>query len=393
LIRYSSRLSWPVSANPLARLLAEKNEARVPILDLTNSNPTSVLSYPHTAIGADLSSLQNFSYYPDPFGSEYAREAISRYYLERSWNVPASRIALTASTSEAYSILFKLLCDPGDEVLVPVPSYPLFEYLAKLENVHAVPYALRYDGSWFFDFDHLCAQISPRSRAIVLVNPNNPTGSFLKDHERQQLMELASRRNLPLICDEVFMDFEFEHNPQRIRTLVDETWALSFTLSGLSKAAGMPQMKLAWIVVSGPEKERVQARERLELLLDTYLSVNTPVQMALPKLLETGAKIRDDLQARCMQNLKLVLNLLANSPLHALHVEGGWSVIVQLPSMLKEEEWLYRLLQEKNVLLQPGYFFDMPPGAYAIASLITEPRAFREGVEKLCAFAGQITRC
>ena len=189
------------------------------------------------------------------------------------------------------------------------------------------------------------------------------------------------------------MDFEFEHNPQRIRTLVDETWALSFTLSGLSKAAGMPQMKLAWIVVSGPEKERVQARERLELLLDTYLSVNTPVQMALPKLLETGAKIRDDLQARCMQNLKLVLNLLANSPLHALHVEGGWSVIVQLPSMLKEEEWLYRLLQEKNVLLQPGYFFDMPPGAYAIASLITEPRAFREGVEKLCAFAGQITRC
>jgi alanine-synthesizing transaminase len=392
LIRYSNRLSWPVSANRFARLVAEKKGARVSILDLTNSNPTSVLPYPHAAIRADLNSPQDFSYCPDPFGSRQAREAISSYYLERGWNVPASRIALTASTSEAYSLLFKLLCDPGDEILVPVPSYPLFEYLAALENVWAVPYALRYDGSWFIDFDHVGKQISVRSRAIVLVNPNNPTGSFLKDHERRQLLEIANRKNIPVISDEVFMDFEFERKPQRVRTLVDQSGTLSFTLSGLSKAAGMPQMKLAWIVLSGPEKDQKQARERLELLLDTYLSVNTPVQMALPKLFETGTKIRAELQERCAHNLGLAAELLGGSPLHALHTEGGWSIIVQLPSMLDEEDWLYRLLQQENVLLQPGYFFDMPSGAYAVTSLITEPQAFREGIERLRAFAGQITR-
>jgi alanine-synthesizing transaminase len=393
LIRYSNRLSWPVSANRFARLLAEKKEARVPILDLTNSNPTSLLSYPHAAITADLGSPHDFSYCPNPFGSEQAREAVSTYYRERGWDVPVSRIALAASTSEAYSFLFKLLCNPGDEILVPVPSYPLFEYLAALENVHAVPYTLRYDGSWFLDFDHLSKQISTSSRAIVLVNPNNPTGSFLKNHERPQLVELANRKNIPLISDEVFMDFEFEPRTQRVRTLVDETATLSFTLSGLSKAAGMPQMKLAWIVLNGREKDRMEARGRLELLLDTYLSVNTPVQIALPKLFETGAKIRAELQERCCQNLVLANDLLRDSPLHPLHTEGGWSTIVRLPSMLEEEDWLYRLLQQENVLLQPGYFFDMSSGSYAVASLITEPRAFREGIEKLRTFAGQITRC
>ena len=393
LIRYSSRLSWPVSPNRFSRLVAEKKEAGIPILDLTNSNPTSDQKYPHAAIGTNLSSAQDFSYCPDPFGSPRAREAVSLYYFERGFDVATSRIALTASTSEAYSILFKLLCDPGDEILAPSPSYPLFEYLAALENVRVIPYTLKYDGSWFVDFDHLSKQISPRTRAIVTVNPNNPTGSFLKDHERPKLRAIANQNKLPVISDEVFMDFEFGRSPRRVKTMVDEADALNFSLGGLSKAAGMPQMKLAWIVLSGPRKERTQAHERLELLLDTYLSVNTPVQMALPQLLATGVGIRRRIQERCNRNLEFALDRLGDSPIHVLHVEGGWSVIMQLPSMLEEEEWLNRLLQQENVLLQPGYFFDMPSGAFAVASLITEPKAFGEGIEKLRTFAERITRC
>jgi alanine-synthesizing transaminase len=393
LYRYSKRLSWSFSPNQISELLIDKRNAGVPVLDLTVSNPTAVLRYPHSAIAAALGDLGDLSYHPDPFGLVQARETVSRLYLEQGYGVDASRIALAASTSEAYTLLFKLLCDPADEILIPVPSYPLFEYLAALENVRTIPYQLQYDGSWFIDFQDLHKRISERSRAIVIVNPNNPTGSFLKSWERQQLVDLASERNLPLICDEVFMSYELGSEAQRVKTLANEEAVLSFSLNGLSKMAGMPQMKLAWLTINGPEHQRQTAHERLELLLDTYLSVNTPVQVTLPRLLEIGAGIRADLVARISQNFGCARKTFENSPVHVLHTEGGWSVLLQLPRKQNEEQWVMQLLQEKNVLLQPGFFFDLPEEAYGVASLVTEPDEFKEAIERLCDLALRVTRC
>ncbi len=309
--------------------------------------------------------------------------AVSRFYREQGFEAAVSQIALTASTSEAYGLLFKLLCNPGDEILVPAPSYPLFEYLAAFEDVRPVPYRLRYDGSWFIDFTNLHEQISPRTRAIVVVNPNNPTGSFLKIRELQQLLELAHEMSIPIISDEVFMNYEFGSDSQRVKTLIDENTVLSFSLNGLSKTAGMPQMKLAWIVINGPLEEREIARERLGLLLDTYLSVNTPVQLALPALLEIGARFRSELLARASRNLSDAQSLLEGSPIHVLHTEGGWSAILRLPATQREEDWITQSLREQNVLLQPGFFFDMPCEAYAVASLIAGASEFREGISRL----------
>ena len=378
--RYSKRLPWTFAQNSLARAVAGHSG---PLLDLTVSNPTTAFDYPHEAIREALHGSADFTYRPDPFGLEPARETVAEFYREEGFALDPSCIALTASTSEAYSLLFKLLCDSGDEVLIPVPSYPLFEYLAALEGVRTVAYRLGYDGSWFIDFDHLARQISPRSRAIVIVNPNNPTGSFLKNSEWQQLSELALRHNLPVIADEVFMTFGFESRAGRVMSIAGNDAVLSFSLNGLSKSAGMPQMKLAWIVVNGPAAERQRARERLELILDTYLPVNTPVQLALGPLLVTGAQLRAAIASRTRENVALARRLLRGSPVHVLDTEGGWSAMLQLPRTRTEEDWLLRLLTEKDVLLQPGFFFDMPSEAYAVASLITEPAKFEEGIERL----------
>ncbi len=380
---YSNRLSWSLSENAFSRAAALKRSAGEPVLDLTVSNPTLVFDYPHAAIGRAFDSIADFTYRPDPFGLEPARAAVAEFYGQQGIAVDPSRIAFTASTSEAYSMLFKLLCDAGDEVLIPVPSYPLFEYLASLEQVRTVPYRLAYDGGWFIDFDHLQRQISARTRAIVVVNPNNPTGSFLKKWEQGALIELAGRNGVAILSDEVFMSFEFGGAPGRVKTLADEAGVLSFSLNGLSKMAGMPQMKLSWIVINGPAEEQRAARERLELVLDTYLPVNTPVQMALPALLEIGAGFRADILARADDNLSRLRCLLDQSPVHSLHTEGGWTVILQLPRNRSEEEWLMRLLTEQNVLLQPGFFFDMAAEAYAVASLITQPDQLTEGIRRL----------
>jgi alanine-synthesizing transaminase len=388
---YSHRLSWSIAQNSLTRLLEEKRRAGVPVLDLTVSNPTGVPEYPDANIRAALSGIETFSYRPDSFGLAEAREAVAQFYRERRIDVAATRIALTASTSEAYAVLFKLLCDPGDEILIPSPSYPLFEYLAALENVGTVPYRLEYDGSWFIDFASVQERISTRSRAIVIVNPNNPTGSFLKSHELRKLVELASEKRIAIISDEVFMDYEFGSAPQRIKTLAREDGTLSFSLNGFSKAAGMPQMKLAWITINGPKYEQKLAIERLEIVLDTYLSVNTPVQMAASALLDIGAGIRSKLLARSLENRDRACRLAKNSPVHLLHVEGGWSSILRLPQTLKEEQWISQVLEQTNVYLQPGYFFDMPSEAYAVASLITEPKIFEEGIARVLQFVA--SRC
>lgn len=380
---FSQRLPWSHAPNALSRAAAEKRAAGAALLDLTISNPTGVFPYPHDEIAEALSCCRDFTYRPDPFGLEQARAAVSTLYLAEGVAISTSRIALAASTSEAYALLFKLLCNPGDELLVPVPSYPLFEYLAALEGVRVVPYRLEYDGAWFIDFDNLRAKLSARARAIVIVNPNNPTGSFLRSSECERLFELAAGRGLPVISDEVFLHFEFGRDPARVKSLASFPQILSFALNGLSKAAAMPQMKLAWIVINGPARKISASRERLELLLDTYLSVNTPVQLALPALLEIGRRLREQILARCLINLQSAQATLAGTAAHALHVEGGWSVILQFPNTRSDEEWTARLLAEKNVLLQPGYFFDLAHRACAVASLITPPEIFREGLRRV----------
>ncbi|MBV9081668.1 MAG: pyridoxal phosphate-dependent aminotransferase [Acidobacteriaceae bacterium] len=381
---YSQRLSWASSANAFSGLLAARRAAGFPLLDLTVSNPTEVLSdYPHTEIARALSSISDFTYRPDPCGVPEARSAIAAYYRERSVAVSEGRILLTASTSEAYSLLFKLFCDAGDEILVPVPSYPLFEYLAALESVATVTYRLLYDGNWFIDLEHLRDRISERTRAIVVVNPNNPTGSFLKRREMERLLDLARERQLPIISDEVFSDYSMADRHGFVWSFSEFDSALTVSLNGLSKTAGMPQMKLGWMVLNGPASQVALARGRLEIVLDTYLSVATPVQRALTHLFDIGATVRDKLKRRVRKNLEAAHEILSRSPAHCLHTEGGWSAIIQLPNILSEEHWIARLVEEALVAAQPGYFYDMASEPFVIVSLITRPDIFRDALGRL----------
>jgi len=258
----------------------------------------------------------------------------------------------------------------------------LFEYLSLLESVRIVPYSLVYDGTWYLDIKEIERQVTPRTRAIVVVNPNNPTGSFLKTPECDQLLAFAARHNLPILSDEVFMDYEIAPGPN-VKTLIGRDDALTLSLNGLSKAAGMPQMKLGWIVVNGQDQARTTAKARLELILDTYLSVNTPVQRALPALFATGREIRHALRSRIAENVSTLSHLLSNSTAHMLHLEAGWSAILRLPATRSEADWLHRFLYEGNVVAQPGYFFDMLGEPYMVISLIVEPAIFRQGISEI----------
>jgi alanine-synthesizing transaminase len=391
LFSYSERLLWSFSSNPFSKLIEEKRRAGDPLLDLTLSNPTQVIDdYPNAAISRAYANINDFVYRPAPFGQEDSRVAVARYYERRNISMSPAQILLTASTSEAYSLLFKLFCNSGDEILAPLPSYPLFEYLAALESARILPYRLVYDGSWYIDFTSLRQQISPRTRALVVVNPNNPTGSFLKKSEAEELADVARQYLLPIISDEVFMDYSLGPGADRVTTLIGDDSVLSFSLNGLSKAAGMPQMKLAWIALNGPERDREVALTRLELLLDTYLSVGTPVQCALPKLLEIGEDIQKAIRLRTAENLKRLKLLLEGSPVCCLHCEGGWSAILQLPQALTEEEWITRLLQEENVIVQPGYFFDMASEPHVVVSLITPGEQFSDAVRRVRRLASNV---
>lgn len=328
-----------------------------------------------------LADARGLSYDPDPRGLSSARSAVTAYYRHHGVEVPENRILLTASTSEAYSFLFKLLADPGDEILSPRPSYPLFEFLAGLSSVHMRQYPLRYDGAWHIDFAALRACISPKTRAIVLVNPNNPTGSFLKRHELEELEAIAAAHDLAILSDEVFCDYALAPSSSCVTTLVGDRPALTFSMSGLSKVAGMPQLKLGWIAVSGPGSQ--EAMDALELVADTYLSVATPVQVALPELLQSGGTIRSAVQQRTAANLETLRKTLAGSSGNVLNVEGGWYGVIQVPRTHSEEEWVLRLLQEQNVHVQPGFYFDFESEAYLVVSLLTPNATFAEGLRRL----------
>jgi len=386
---FSSRLPWNLRPNRLSERFEAKRRSGAAILDLTESNPTRAgFSYPTEEILSALADARSLRYEPSPRGLPEAREAVAAYYAARGQTVEPERILLTASTSEAYAYLFKLLADPGDDVLVPRPSYPLFAFLADLESVRIVHYPLAYHGSWTLDSDAVARALTPRTRAIVVVNPNNPTGSFLKKDELHELVGLCAERNLPLISDEVFSDYSFQPDARRAQSLVEVEEVLTFCLSGLSKVAGLPQMKIGWIALAGPAAEHAAARERLELIADTYLSVGTPAQQALPRWLALGASVREQIALRIQENLLFLRSAAQGTACSVLDAEGGWYAIVEVPRTRSEEDWCLTLLDQDSVLVQPGFFYDFESEAFLVVSLLPPPGIFQEGIRRLLARAG-----
>ncbi|MBI4508800.1 MAG: pyridoxal phosphate-dependent aminotransferase [Deltaproteobacteria bacterium] len=383
---FSHRLPWDAPKNKLSQVLASKRAQHAPLLDLTESNPTRVgLEYPEAEILSALADPRALVYEPDPRGLRAAREAIAAGYSHRGQLVDPNHVLLTASTSEAYAFLFKLLCEPGDAVLVPTPSYPLFEFLADLDGVRLTRFPLAYDGTWHIDLAGLEEALAreSRARAILIVNPNNPTGSFLKRDEQMRLCALAAAHDLTLVSDEVFADYPVSDAPAPDRiisvALLDAP-CLCVSLGGLSKGAGLPQLKLGWMVVGGSKPLRDVALDRLEIIADTYLSVSSPVALAAPRLFELGAVVRQRIQSRIRENRAwLSSQLEKDSPIQLLPAEGGWYAILRLPNTLTDEELALRLLSDHSVLAHPGYFFDLPIPTCLVISLLCAPDVFQRG--------------
>jgi hypothetical protein len=378
---FSSRSSVDLSPNPLAVAMDRARAASRTVLDLTESNPTRAgLPYARDTILAALAHPASLVYEPATFGIPSAREAVAAELSARGPAIDASRVVLTASTSEAYAFLFKLLCDPGDEVLVPVPSYPLFEHLARLESVRAVPYRLAYDGAWHIDLASARDAVTARTRAIVTVSPNNPTGSYLK---RTELTGLAAL-GLPIVSDEVFALYPLREDATRARSALDAGGApLVFALGGLSKLAALPQMKLAWMAVGGEEGRVAEAMGRLEVIADAFLSLGTPVQHAVTALLESRHAAEGAIRERTRDNLAFVRSLMPGSPVSLLDVEGGWYATLRVPRTRSELEWAVALVEEDGVHVHPGHFFDFEGEAYLVVSLLTEEATFQEAIRRL----------
>jgi alanine-synthesizing transaminase len=383
---FSARTAWDRRLGTLARRVAERRAAGSPVLDLTETNPTRAGLTAPPDVMALLGDARGRHYDPVPEGQAAAREAVAADYARRGFTVEPGRILLTAGTSEAYAFLFKLLCDPGDDVLVPRPSYPLFEYLAGLESVNALHYALRYDGEWHLSIDDVAEASTARTRAIVVVSPNNPTGSFLAREEAQRLRHLAAARGWAVISDEVFADYPLRDDARRPPSLAEDSAALTFSLGGLSKSVGLPQLKLAWLAVAGPGKERDEALARLEVIADTYLSVSTPVQLAAPALLARAEELRRPIAERVRGNVRELRRQLATgSAATLLDVQGGWSAVLRVPAIWPDEQWALTLLERDGVLVHPGFFFDFAQEAHLVLSTLAEPDTFAEGVRRLLA--------
>jgi hypothetical protein len=399
----SRRVPRTSEPNAWARLLEQRRESGARLLDLSEANPTRVgLSGAGEAELAALADPAGARYEPDPRGSRVAREAVSGYYAARGITVPPEQVVLTAGTSEAYAHLFRLLCDPGDEVLAPRPGYPLFEPLAALEGVGLGAYGLAYDGRWHLDRDSLERAIGTRTRLTIAVEPNHPTGTCLSAEDRAFVATLCGRHGLALVSDEVFGDFPWpdigtcEARPPgpRARTtlpsLLDGAVVPTFVLSGLSKVCGMPQMKLSWIAVAGPERERDRAIAGLEWIADLFLSVSTPVQAALPRLLAARHAFQARVRERIAGNLALLARSLEACPeLDLLRAEGGWVATLRLPRRRSEEEWVLGLLR-RDVVVHPGHFYDFADEAYVVVSLIVEPRVFAEGLARMESLIAEI---
>lgn len=381
---FSNRVPHDLTPNQLTAALAAVRGSGRRLLDLTQSNPTrAAFDYPD-ALLAPLAHPRGLVYRPAAAGLLQAREAVAADYARRGVTTAPDRIVLTASTSEAYSLLFKVLADPADEVLVPRPSYPLFEHLTRLDAVRAVFYDIEYHGVWSIDVASIERAMTPRTRIVLAVSPNNPTGSYLKRDELAAIERLCAANGLALIVDEVFADYRLEDGGPLVGNPLECRDALAFSLGGLSKSIGLPQAKLAWLGVAGPQSLVRDALERLEFAADTYLSVSTPVQAAARDLLRDGASVRTAIQERVTTNFRrLRKGVTAESGCQVLHTEGGWYGVVQVPSLSTEEDLVLTLLSDHGILVHPGYFFDFPRESYLVLSLLTPEPDFAEGVEAI----------
>jgi alanine-synthesizing transaminase len=416
-VRFSTRTNWDLGETRLARALRERKAAGLPILDLTASNPTHCgFAYDDAGILAALGDPRALEYDPHPRGMRRAREAVCRYYAERGAAVDPEQVFLTTSTSEAYSFLFRLLCDAGDEVLIAQPSYPLFDFLAQIEDVRLVPYPLFYDHGWQIDLAGLRERVTARTRAIAVVHPNNPTGHWTR--ERAELEAICAEFGLALVVDEVFLDYcfvqetqpvaGFAHNkdgaPDDVESHICENRAdvghpgsfaagehscLTFVLSGISKIAALPQMKAAWIAAFGAESELETALERLEVVADTFLSMNAPVQCALEAWLRGARAMQEQIRARTLENLRALDQVLATHPaVTRLEVEAGWYAVLRVPALGRDEDLAVRLVEERGVSVHPGYFFGFSGDGWLVVSLLGPEGDFRAGVQEICAAVG-----
>jgi alanine-synthesizing transaminase len=377
---FSRRTDWRLTPNRFTQAQQELHAAGREVLDLTISNPTRAgLHYDDQAILDSLTDPGALDYDPQPKGLLSARQAVVEYYKQP---IDPESLVLTTSTSEGYSFVFRLLCNPEDEILVPKPSYPLFEFLADLQDVKLVPYPLLYDHGWQIDLPSLHKAVTRRTRAIVLVHPNNPTGSYVSEAERIALNKFCRDHNLAIIVDEVFLDYA--HDGIARPPFADNQEVLTFTLSGISKISALPQMKLAWIAATGPVGQLQPALSRLEIIADTYLSLNAPVQLAAPTLLNQRKQIQAQLLNRVRANLvELDRQLAQQKACQRLAVEGGWYAVLRVPVTQSDEDLAIDLLRKASVLVHPGHFYDFPRDGYLILSLITKPDQFLEGIKRM----------
>jgi alanine-synthesizing transaminase len=385
---FADRTTWNLTPNRLSEALARARAARTRLFDLTASNPTQCgFRYEEEKTLAALVDPRALHYEPDPKGLRSAREAVARYYAELGAKVSTDDLILTTSTSEAYSFIFRLLCNAGEELLIPAPSYPLFSFLADVLDVKLAHYPLIYDHGWQIDLHALERAIAGNTRGIVVVNPNNPTGNFVSDSERNALAEICIQRNLALIADEVFLDFRLDAGVRA--TLASNAHALTFVTSGLSKIAGLPQMKMAWLLVNGPAAVKSDALQKLEIISDTFLSPNAPIQLATPHFLNHRQEFQKQVLRRATANLReLDRQLARQKACERLHVAGGWYVILRIPVTQPDDEFALALLTEQGVYVHPGHFFDFPNEGHLVLSSITPQPEFAEGVRRILQLFG-----
>jgi aspartate/methionine/tyrosine aminotransferase len=380
---FSDRTNWNLRPNRLSDALNRHRAAKKQLLDLTASNPTQCgFAYDSNAILGALGNPSALVYEPEPHGLAEARKAVAKYYADRGLPIDVEDIILATSTSEVYSYVLRTLCNPGDEILIPQPSYPLFELLAEIQDVKLVRYALLYDHDWQIDFHSLERAVTPRTRAVIVVHPNNPTGHYVKAEELTQLNAICSTRGLALVADEVFLDFNLGNETPG--SLAANDAALTFTMSGISKICGLPQMKASWLIASGPQELKTEALARLEVIADTYLSMNAPIQAALPSFLEQRHEIQSQIKHRVKHNLKqLDTQLAAHKSCSRLKLEGGWYAVLRVPATRSDEDLAVDLLDEHGVYVHPGHFYDFESDGYLVVSLITPPADFAEGIGRL----------
>jgi len=383
---FSKRTAWDIAESTYAAAVREARASGRRVYDLTLSNPTRCgFRYDAEALLGPLRDPRALVYDPDPRGTACAREAVAGYYAGHGAHVAADDLILTTSTSESYSFLFRLLCDPGGEVLVARPSYPLFDFLADLDDVRLHPYPLFYDHGWWIDFSELERAITPRTRAILVVHPNNPTGHWTGAGERERLETICVQHGMALIVDEVFLDYPLrELTPPPRSFACGAHPALTFVLSGLSKIAGLPQMKAAWIAALGPEPERTEALARLEIVADTFLSMNAPVQLAVPSWLAGREAIQGQILERAQGNLATLSRIAEESPgrLRVLEVDAGWSAVLGLPGCVGEADCAERLARERGVIVHPGSFYGMAEAGRVVVSLIGLAEDFASSIQR-----------